>query len=106
MIINLILISLILVWIIDLTDIIDSMESGLSKWLKGRARIPKPFSCSLCMTFWCGIIYLLCTNEFTIPTMALVCLLSFLTPIMKNLLELVRDSINNLLDLIYRALIN
>lgn len=106
MITDLILISLILVWVIDLTDIIDSMESGLSKWLDGRARIPKPFSCSLCMTFWCGVIYLLCTHSFSIPTLALVSLLSFLTPITKNLLELVRDSINNLIDKLYRTLIN
>lgn len=31
----------------------------------------KPFTCSLCMSFWCGIIYLLCTGNFTIPYLAI-----------------------------------
>ena len=68
--INLLLISAIVVFIVDISGAVDSLKSGLKRILtKGVMKDSdyslKPIDCSLCMTFWSGIIYLLCTGNFT-----------------------------------------
>ena len=62
---NLFLISVICVLIIDLSGFIDSLKYGLSKLLTKNklASIDyrlKPIDCSLCMSFWISLIYILC----------------------------------------------
>lgn len=101
--IDLLLISLILVFIIDLSGIIQSIENGIAKIFKvspNRVRIPKPFSCSKCLSFWAGLIYLIVTGTFSWVLMGYVCLLAFLTPVFGDILYLVRD----VLEIAIRAL--
>ena len=68
--INLTLITAIVVFIVDISGAVDSLKSGL-KWILTKGKMKnsdyqlKPLDCSLCMTFWSGIIYLLITNNFT-----------------------------------------
>lgn len=88
---NLFILSMIIVFIIDLSGIITTIENGLSKWLKCQASIPKPFSCSLCSVWWVGLIYLICTSTFTIPMIGYVALLSFMTNPIYNTLLFIRD---------------
>ena len=96
MIIDLILIQLIIVFIIDLSGAVESFKLFISKILtKGRIQTTnfdlKPFTCSLCSTWWIGLIYLLICHSFTIPYIALVALLSFLTPLSSSILLLIKD---------------
>ena len=96
MIIELILIQLIIVYIIDLSGAVESFKLFISKILtKGKIQTTnfdlKPFTCSLCMTWWIGLIYLLICHSFTIPYIALVALLSFLTPLSSSILLLIKD---------------
>ena len=96
MIIDLILIQLIIVFIIDLSGAVESFKLFLSKILtKGKIQTTnfdlKPFTCSLCMTWWTGLIYLLICHSFTIPYIALVALLSYLTPLSSSILLLIKD---------------
>ena len=96
MIIELILIQLIIVFIIDLSGAVESFKLFLSKILtKGKIQTTnfdlKPFDCSLCSTWWIGLIYLLICHSFTIPYIALVALLSFLTPLSSSILLLIKD---------------
>lgn len=101
MLIELLILTAIIVFIIDLSGVIEEMESGLAKWLKvKKARIPKPFSCSLCMTWWIGLIYLICVNSFTLGWIAYVAVLSYLTPVIYNALTLIRDLLNKGIDII------
>ena len=103
--IELLILTAIIVFIIDLSGVIEEMESGLAKWLKvKKARIPKPFSCSLCMTWWSGLIYLICVNSFTLGWIAYVALLAYLTPVIYNALTLVYDILNKVISVIGRAL--
>lgn len=95
--IDLLIIALILVFIIDLSGIITEMEKALQKKLKRKVIIRKPFSCSLCMVFWTGLVYLLITGSFTIPMIGYVSLLSFSTPVMKDTLFVLRELILNIL---------
>ena len=96
MIIDLILIQLIIVFIIDLSGAAESFKLFISKILtKGRIQTTnfdlKPFTCSLCSTWWIGLIYLLICHSFTIPYIALVALLSYLTPLSSSILLLIKD---------------
>ena len=93
LLLDLLIISFIVVFIIDLSGVIDDAERKLGKWLKCKARIPKPFSCSLCSTFWLGLLYLLITHNLTIPLIGYVSLLAFLTPTFNNVLLTVKDAI-------------
>lgn len=96
MIIDLILIQLIIVFIIDLSGAVESFKLFISKILtKGRIQTTnfdlRPFTCSLCSTWWIGLIYLLICHSFTIPYIALVTLLSYLTPLSSSILLLIKD---------------
>lgn len=98
------LLSVILVFIVDISGVIGEIEIGLAKWLKvKKVHIPKPFSCSLCLSFYSGIIYLLCTSSFTISTFAISCIISMLTPVTYNLLLLLRECLNKILDWLGRT---
>ena len=100
--INLLLISAILVFIIDLSGFTQSVQTFLKKWLKtSKDIVIKPFMCSLCMTFWTGIIYALIMHSLTIPILAYICLLSFLTPVIKDILKLIQDFIIAVINGIY-----
>lgn len=105
MMIELLIITALIVFIVDLSGIIESMESGLGKWLKCTVRIPKPFSCSLCMSWWTGLIYLICVGQFSILWIGYVGLLAFLTPVINNLLQLLRDGLNKIINWLYDTLI-
>ena len=96
MIIDLILIQLIIVFIIDLSGVVDSIKLFISKHLTKNKIVTtnfsiKPFDCSLCSTWWTGLIYLLICHSFTIPYIALVALLSYLTPLSSSILLLIKD---------------
>ena len=96
MIIDLILIQLIIVFIIDLSGAVESFKLFISKHLTKNKIVTtnfsiKPFDCSLCSTWWIGLIYLLICHSFTIPYIALVALLSYLTPLSSSILLLIKD---------------
>ena len=98
MCIKLLLITICVVIVIDLSGIIDDAELRLSKWLKAKVRIPKPWSCSLCMSWWTNLIYLLCIGKLTLPYIAIVALFAFLTPVFALLFVWVRETLNKLLN--------
>ena len=62
------------------------------------------FKCSLCATFWTGIIYLLITSTFTILNLGYVVLLAFLTPVLKDMLLLVKDVLTTVLNIAFKYL--
>ena len=93
---NLIFIQLIVVFIIDLSGFVDTMKSKLSSILtRGMIKSSnyhiRPFDCSLCMTFWSGLIYLFVVDQFTLPLIAFVCLLSITTTLTKDTFYTIYD---------------
>jgi len=98
---NLLILQLIIVFIVDLSGVMEHIKKRIWKWLKGDKPYKdfefKPFGCSLCMTFWTGLIYLLITHSFTIPYIAYVCLLAFLASTTASLLQLLKDALDTLL---------
>lgn len=93
--IELIAIAFICVIIIDLSGFIQEIESLVTRLLgarRGYFEMPKPFSCSLCMTWWTGLIYLLIMGECTILNILLVLLIAYFTPVFKDILLILRDA--------------
>lgn len=100
--IDLFLIAIIVVSIVDISGFTDSWKCSLKKVLtKGRMSDPnysmKPFDCSLCMTFWIGLIWMLVMNKFSLWMMAYLLLLSVMTPVIKDIIILVREGIECLI---------
>lgn len=90
---DLLFLSLIVVYIVDLSGWTDTWLGWLSRWLGHPVRELKPFSCSLCMTWWSGIVYLLVTGRFCLPLLAYVALLAFLSLPISELLIFIRETI-------------
>ena len=108
--INLFILTCIIVFVIDLSGFVDEMVKRLyNKYIKVgdyHTLIPKlkPLTCSLCLTFWVGLIYLLITSQFTITMIGYVCLLAFLTPIIGDILVMIKDVLNKIINLIYKLI--
>lgn len=108
---NLLIIQFITVFIVDISGVVDSIKTGI-KWILTKGKMKdsdyrlKPFDCSICMTFWSGLIYLICTSEFTFINIAIVCALAALTMETKNLILLVKDLISTIYKIIYKLIID
>ena len=108
-VLDMLLITIIVVVVIDLTDFIDSLKSGL-KWIITKGKMSssdyriKPIDCSLCMTFWCNIIFLLVTSNFSLPFICIALLMSFFTGVIKDSLLLVKDLFSFLINKISEKL--
>ena len=93
--------------VIDLTDFVESVKRGIWKWVFGKdgrsyQDFPfKPFECSLCMSFWLGLLYLIIWGEWTLPLMVYQLWLSIMTPVIKDILILVRAFLQKIIDTIY-----
>ena len=97
-IINLLIITTIICFIVDLSGFIQEMEGILSKWLKFKVHIPKPFSCSLCMVWWVCLAFLLMSAKLTLPLVAFSALLSFLSIPMGQILVMLREVILHIIN--------
>lgn len=102
----LLLITIAMTIVIDLTDFVPSVKRGIWRWVfKDRRAYQdfpfKPFECSLCMSFWLGLGYLIIWGQWTLPLMVLQLWLSIMTPQIKDILMLVKDFINKIIDTLY-----
>lgn len=104
MLIKLLFLTLIVVFIIDISGIIESIENFLSKILKGKVRIKKPFSCSLCMVWWLGLAYIIYFNNLTLINICAVALFAYLTNIISSLLIFLREMMLSVIGKMYDAL--
>ncbi len=80
---EILLLAAIVVFVVDLSGFTESWRRPLSDWMHRKTgytikHIP-PFDCSLCLTFWVGLIWLAVRGAFTLPNVAFVCLASYLT---------------------------
>lgn len=102
MIINLLLIATIVCYVVDISGVINSTKIFIW-WLVFKTEKPfnnfnlKPLDCSLCMTFWVGLIYII-INDFTLLNLFYVCILSFLSSTITYFLNIIKDIIIFLLN--------
>lgn len=95
---DILLITILVVFIIDLSGVVDSFKQSLSKWIgKGEIKRLKPFDCSLCVTFWSGLIYLVIVGEFNLLSLVVVSMFAYLTQPISLFLRLCKDILNCLI---------
>lgn len=92
---EILLISALVVFVVDLSGFTESWRRPLSDWLHRKTgymikHFP-PFDCSLCLTLWAGLIWLAIRNAFTLPNVAFVCLAAYLTIPIGTTLTALRD---------------
>lgn len=97
MIIDLFLITVVICFIIDVSGIVSSIKRAyLRRVFKMRNPdisnlVWKPFDCSLCLTFWFGLIYLIATSHLNLLGVALVSFFSMVSSNISGFLFLVKD---------------
>lgn len=101
---DVVFIQIIVCYVIDLSGVIQSIETGLSKWTKVRCVIPKPFSCSLCSGWWINLIYLIAVHQFTLPYIVFVAMVSFFSKNISGFLRWIQESLVKIEDLLYRII--
>lgn len=93
--INLLLITLSCVIIIDCTDFTDNVKDFIIRIVFGDKfkydGIIKPFQCSLCMTVWSSLIYLIIIGQLTFLTFFLTLLLAIMTPVFYSIIMTLRE---------------
>ena len=93
--INCLFITIIWVVVLDQLHFWDDITSVISGWLtNGKIKKPiqlKPFSCSVCMSFWTNLAYIIVTNQFSILMVLYILTLSWGTPIISSILTLVKN---------------
>lgn len=107
--INILLIAVICVCIIDISGFIDTIKSALNKVItKGKLTNSnyslKPIDCSLCMTWWSGLIYLICYNSVSLLNIAILLLIAISTPIINDIIRLFQDLIIKVIQLINKSI--
>ena len=112
-IINILLLATIIVFIVDLSGSIEHLVKPIIKYflhIPPHKDITLPLiECSLCCTWWIGLIYICCVsiansftfNQFLILVFVLS-VVSFLTPTLKDLLVLIKDLIIRFIEVFYK----
>lgn len=89
------MISVICSFVIDISGIIQSIEWYLGKWLnRSNVQIPPPFSCSLCMSWWCSLIYLLSISQFSLINLTIVCVVVSFQEQITNSILIIKEIID------------
>ena len=93
--INVLIISCICVIVTDLTDFWSFIKKIIWKMMF-KNRPYKEFSfklldCSLCQTWWLGLICLLVMGQFSLINIGYVLLIAYLTPVLCNFFILVKE---------------
>lgn len=105
-ILNLFIISIIWVLILDLSGFALTIDKLFYKIFYPKRPFRedahfKPWDCSLCLTFWSSLIYLIAIHSLTLPNIAFSLLFAWLTPIEKDIFIMVKDMVTKLIDLLY-----
>ena len=112
-IINIILLAIIIVFIVDLSGSIEHLVKPIVKHLlhiPSHKDIMLPLiECSLCVTWWIDLIYVCyvtIANSFTfnqfLILVSVLALVSFLTPVIKDTLILIKDLIIRFIEVFYK----
>lgn len=98
------LITISWILILDQLQFWNDFSTMISGWLSGgKIKKPldwKPFNCSVCMSFWTNLAYIIVTNQFTIWMVLYILVLSWSTPIINSILCFVRNSIIKIINTI------
>ena len=96
---SLLLLSCVVVYVVDLSGWTQTWLGWLSRFTTRHGYPPvkelRPFSCSLCMTWWICLLYAYLRNSFTLPVVAYIAGLSFLSITLRELFIFIRETLTN-----------
>lgn len=96
---NLFFLAVIVVYIIDLSGFTDAWKAWLWRRYKiSRDQSIKPFDCSTCAVWWCGLIFILFSGSLSWGGVAYVVMLSLLALPLGQLLVLIRETLNRVIN--------
>ena len=102
--INCLFITIIWVVVLDQLHFWDDFSMMISGWLSGgKIKKPldwKPFNCSVCMSFWTNLAYIIVTNQFSILMILYILVLSWSTPIINSILSFVINAVLKMINII------
>lgn len=93
--------TIVIVFVVDLSGFTQSWKAWLEKRTHYRIGSVKPFDCSLCLSWWIGLL-LVYIAGFDLRTLAFVCLCSLLTKPLRLIVQLALDLLGGLVELIYK----
>lgn len=102
---DLLILTAVTVFVVDLSGFSDTLLGWANRIVRPYGRRftqLRPFTCSLCATWWLGLLYLLITRQLSIQGVGLVALCSLSTTVAANALMLVKDFALAVLDLLQR----
>lgn len=99
--IELLLITAVVVFIVDLSGFTTSWKAALGRLLHRDIGQVRPFDCSLCMGWWCGLAYACCTGSLSVCVVAYIALLSYMTRPIKLLLQAIWDNTLKFIDKLF-----
>lgn len=95
---DLLLLAVVIVYIIDVSGVMESIKGALSRWLGAKVSRIRPFDCSLCMIWWAGIIYIIAVGEFSLPTLTWVAFLSAMSTRIHRAIQFLQDATDAFFD--------
>lgn len=98
---NMILIATIVVFILDVSGFADTIRRFFTALGK---RTPKVMVCSLCLTWWLSLIYLVITNALKLQFICLALIIANTTSLISGLWWLIYDAINALIVALSRII--
>lgn len=76
---DLLLLAMVVVFIIDVSGFKETLLRLFSALYKHEVTSMRPFTCSLCMTWWTGLIWLIASGSFSLPGLAALAVVASLT---------------------------
>ena len=103
---GLLLITVVVVNLVDLSGFVDTVKHWIWDFTYKKKREYRnfdfrPFQCSYCMTHHVGVIYLLIVGELSLLTYAFLLWLCLMTPVIKDILMLIKAFCSKIIDVIY-----
>ena len=99
--IELLLVTAVVVYIVDLSGFTDTLLGWASKFTArfgyGPVKNLRPFTCSLCMVWWCCLLWSIFRNNFTLPVVAYFAALSAYSITLTQSFIFIREAVLKLL---------
>ena len=104
MILELLLLTVIVCFVVDISGFIDTIKNLIWKWVfNGKREYRefrlKPLDCSLCMSFWIGIIWI-SIFEFTLLNLFFVTVFAALSEDITGFIKIIKYLLNKVRDVI------
>ena len=99
--INLLLLAAIVTWVVDCSGFTDTLLDLASAFTRKFGYPPvkslRPFTCSLCATWWSTIIYAIIVGQFSLPIIAYCAALAGLSKTLAKFFIFITESLDMLL---------